>query len=108
MREVIDRFTYKRIKGYNREQLNEWLTRFGTEIYNDGCRDAAVAEMLALRDEFGFGTQRIERFMEKRDNTIDCINRRLISVPEIIDGLRGEGLKIKTDFEPEVPKAPKK
>ena len=95
MREVIDRFTYKRIKGYNREQLNEWLTRFGTE-------------MLALRDEFGFGTQRIGRFMEKRDNTIDCINRRLISVPEIIDGLRGEGLKIKTDFEPEVPEAPKK
>lgn len=97
--EIIDRATYKRIKKYNRQELNIWLTKFGTEIYNDGCRDAACAEILALRDEFNFGTSRISRFMQKRDNTIDSINKKLVTVSEIIDGLREEGLRIKTDFE---------
>ncbi len=101
-REIINRETYKRIKRYNREQLNEWLTEFGLIMYNDGCRDAACGEILSLRDEFGFGTSRIARFMQKRDNTIDSINKRMITVEEIINGLRSEGLKIKTDFVAEV------
>ena len=97
--EIINRETYKRLKKYNREEMNAWIHAFGTEIYNNGCRDAAVAEVLALRDEFNFGTQRIARFMVKRDNTIDSINKRLITIEEIIVGLREEGLRIKTDFE---------
>ena len=104
-REIINRETYKRIKKYNRLELNQWLTAFGTTIYNDGCRDAAAAEILSLRDEFGYGTQRIARFMKKRDDTIDSINKRLVTVEEILNGLREEGLRIKTDFEPEVPEA---
>ena len=101
--EIINRATYKRVKKYNREDMNLWFHQFGTELYNEGCRDSAVAEILALRDEFGFDTEQIAQFMQKRDNTIDSINKKLITVQEILDGLREEGLSIKTDFEPEVP-----
>ena len=108
MREIISRFTYKRIKSMNREEMNDWLTRFGTEIYNDACRDCAVAEITGLRDEFSFGTSRISRFMVKRDTVIDAINKKEFTVNDAIEELKKEGLRIKTDFKPEVPQAPEK
>ena len=107
MADIISRDTYRRLKKYNREELNTWIHKFGLVIYNNGCRDAAAAEILALRDEFGFGTSRIARFMAKRDNTITAINERYITVEEILEGLREEGLKIKTDFEGEIEDADK-
>ena len=102
-KEVINRATYKRVKGYNREDMNLWFHQFGTTLYNDGCRDSAAAEIVALRDEFNFGTQRIARFMKKRDAVIQAINEREFTVEEVLEEMRKEGLKIKTDFEPEVP-----
>ena len=102
MREIISRATYKRIKGYDRNQLNTWLNAFGQEMYNQGCRDAAIGEITALRDEFSYGTQRIARFMKRRDEIIRAINTREFTVEEAIETLRQEGLKIKADFMPDV------
>lgn len=102
--EIISRDCYKKIKGYNRQMLNVWLSMFGCEIYNDGCRDAAVAEIMALRDEFGFGTQRIARFMKKRDGVIQAINAKEFTIVEAIEQMQKEGLSIRTDFIPDVRK----
>ena len=102
-KEIIDRATYKRVKKYNREDMNLWFHQFGTTLYNDGCRDTAAAEITALRDEFGFGTQRIARFMQKRDAVVKAINEREFTVEDVLGELRKEGLRIKTDFEPVVP-----
>jgi hypothetical protein len=102
MREVISRATYKRLKGMDRQELNGWLNAFGQEMYNIGCKDAAVAEITSLRDEFSYGTQRIARFMRRRDEIIRAINNREFTIDEAIMVLREEGLRIKTDFEPEV------
>ena len=102
VKEVISRATYKKVKGYNRQEMNLWLNKFGLELYNDGCRDAAMAEMTALKDEFDFDTEKIARFMKKRDDVIRAINERELDVQMILDGLREEGLRITTDFEPEV------
>lgn len=51
VKEVISRAVYKKVKNYNREDMDLWLNAFGREMYNDGCRDAAMAEMTALKDE---------------------------------------------------------
>lgn len=102
IREVICRTVYKKVKNYNREDMNLWLNEFGRELYNDGCRDSAMAEMTALKDEFDFDTDKIARFMKKRDAVIRAINERELDVQMILDGLREEGLSITTDFEPEV------
>ena len=102
MKEVIDRFTYKRIKKYDRLQMNRWVNEFGQEMYNIGCRDCAAAEIASLRDNFQDGTQRIAKFMARRDEIINLINEREFSVEEVLNELRKEGLRIKTDFEPEV------
>jgi len=99
-KDIITRATWRNLaKHKNRDRFNEWLQDFGCEMYNDGCRDAAAAEITALRDEFGFGTNRIARFMQKRDSVIQAINAREFTALDIIEELRTEGLKIKTDFE---------
>lgn len=102
MKEIISRNTYKVVKRMNRTDMDTWLSRYALAVYNDACRDAAVAEITALRDEFGYGTSRIARFMKRRDEIIAAINERLVSVDEAIDVLRREdNLRIRTDFHPE-------
>ena len=90
VRELISRATYKTVKNMNREDMNDWAKA----LYNDAMRDCEAASMLALKDEFGFSTKRLARFMSRRNNTIDCINRREISAQEIILGLIDEGVDI--------------
>ena len=87
VRELISRATYKTVKNMNREQMNEWAKA----LYNDAMRDCEAASMLALKDEFGFSTKRLSRFMDRRNNTIISINKRLITAEEIILGMIGEG-----------------
>lgn len=101
MKEIISHATYKAVKKRHRIAMNEWLTEYALAVYNDGCLDAALAEILALRDEFNMANDDIARFMKKRDTTVSAINQRLITREELLDGLRSEeGLRIKTDFEP--------
>ena len=90
VRELISRATYKTVKNMNREQMNEWAKA----LYNDAMRDCEAASMLALKDEFGFSTKRLSRFMDRRNNTIISINKRLITAEEIILGMIDEGVVI--------------
>ena len=90
VRELISRATYKTVKNMNRETMNDWAKA----LYNDALRDCEAASMLALKDEFGFSTVRLARFMDRRNNTIISINKRLITADEIILGLIGEGVDI--------------
>lgn len=90
IRELISRATYKTVKNMNREQMNDWAKA----LYNDAMRDCEAASMLALKDEFGFSTKRLARFMDRRNNTIISINKRLITAEEIILGMIQEGVII--------------
>ena len=90
VRELISRATYKTVKNMNREDMNEWAKM----LYNDALRDCEAASMLSLKDEFGFSTVRLARFMDRRNNIIISINKRLISADEIIQGLISEGVVI--------------
>lgn len=90
IRELISRATYKTVKNMNREQMNDWAKA----LYNDAMRDCEAASMLALKDEFGFSTVRLARFMDHRNNTIICINQRQITSEEIILGMIKEGVII--------------
>ena len=90
VRELISRATYKTVKKMDREEMNNWAR----ELYNDAMRDCEAASMLALKDEFGFSTKRLARFMDRRNSTIISINKRLITAEEIILGMIDEGVVI--------------
>ena len=107
VQDIISRSIYKEVKNRNRIDMNFWLNMFAVASYNDACRDAAIAEITALRDEFGFGTERIARFMRKRDSVIQAINKKEFTPEEAVEVLRKEeGLRITTDFEPLVRAVP--
>ena len=95
-REIINRATRKRLQRYSREELNEWLQTFATFYYNRGLRDSVAAEITAMRDELGFGTLRVARVINRRNEIVDAINRNEFDADTIIDVLSAEeGLKIK-------------
>jgi len=105
--DVISRAIYKEVKKRDRIDMNFWLNLFAVASYNDACRDCAIAEITALRDEFNFGTERIARFMRKRDAVIQAINKREVTPEQAVEVLRREeGLRITTDFEPIVRAVP--
>ena len=91
---MISRDVYRTLKKKSREELQEWLTAYCAAAYMDGIRDATAADMLSLRDEFGFSTKRLSRFIARRDNTISAINQKFITADEIIQGLQEEGVEI--------------
>ena len=101
--EVISRATYKKVKRYDRFKMNIWLHKFGTELYNNGCLDSTCAMITALHDILDLSTEQIGEIIAKKDGIIRAINEKEISVQDILDGLREEGLTIHTDFEPNVP-----
>ena len=90
----ISRETYKRVKNMNRLQMDAWIYEVGKKMYLDALRDAAAAEMTTLKDEFGFGTKRLAKFMERRESIIDAINEKYITANEIFAGLIAEGIII--------------
>ena len=93
---MLTRETKRKIKNFNSTQLEEWINAFGQEMYNMGANDASVSVILALHDEFGFGQDRINRAINRQQNTMQAIGKKLISTDDIINGLREEKIFIKT------------
>lgn len=49
-----------------------------------------VMPMLALRDEFGFGKVRMERYIEKLDSIVEAYNEDRISIRDVAKVLEDE------------------
>ena len=49
-----------------------------------------VMPMLALRDEFGFGKVRMERYVEKLDSIVQAYNEGRISIRDVAKTLEAE------------------
>ena len=94
--EIINRATRKKLQRYDRQELNDWLQMFATYYYNRGLRDSVAAEITAMTDELGFGTLRVARGINRRNEIVDAINRKEIDADLIIDVLtKEEGMHIK-------------
>ena len=51
--------------------------------------------IMALRDEFGFGTSRLQRFIDKVDDMFDSYNRDYISLKDLTETIENEtGIKV--------------
>lgn len=60
----LNRAQRRYIKGLNKEQLINWLSVYGTEMYNDGIRDSFLSILLKLHDEFNFGNKEIWKLIQ--------------------------------------------
>ena len=62
----------------------------------ENTADLVMAMTLAtLRDEFGFGTKRLQRYIERFEGKMDCINEDYVTWMDIVDNIEEEtGVKL--------------
>ena len=62
----------------------------------ENTADLVMAMTLAtLRDEFGFGTKRLQRYIERFEGKMDCINEDYVTWVDIVDNIEEEtGVKL--------------
>lgn len=75
------------------------LDRIKREACDDAVRDAFVLMValpcLALRDEFGFGRERLVRFATRAVGWLEAVNRGDVEIRDAVDQLREEtGIEI--------------
>jgi len=72
MRKKLNRTERRYIQNLNKDKLQVWLDEYAVAMYNDGVRDAFMSLLLKLRDEFGFGNERIERLLKACEPWMDA------------------------------------
>ena len=51
--------------------------------------------LATLRDEFGFGAKRLQRYIERFEGKMDCINEDYVTWVDIVDNIEEEtGVKL--------------
>ena len=62
----------------------------------ENTADLVMAMTLAtLRDEFGFGAKRLQRYIERFEGKMDCINEDYVTWVDIVDNIEEEtGVKL--------------
>ena len=62
----------------------------------ENTADLVMAMTLAtLRDEFGFGAKRLQRYIERFEGKMDCINEDYVTWMDIVDNIEEEtGVKL--------------
>ena len=92
---ITSRDRWKSIVNRNHEKFDRWLYGHSCLSYYDGVYDAIVAMMLGLHDDHDFGTEQLAPLVERVYEIVGSINSKdLITVNEIIEGLRQEGVDI--------------
>lgn len=79
-------FTWNQIEDIKRKTVKETVDRVSREAFER----MMVLSLLVLRDEWGFGSIRMERFMDRLSELIDDVGAGRLSMDDITDGLEEE------------------
>lgn len=79
-------FTLEQIEGMKRKTVEDTVDRVSREAF----QRMMVLSLLVLRDEWGFGSIRIERFMDRLSELIDDVSAGRLSMDDITDALEEE------------------
>lgn len=66
------------------------IEKLRRDAINTTMQIMRVMPMLALRDEFGFGKVRMERYIEKLDSIVQAYNEDRISIRDVAKVLEDE------------------
>lgn len=65
------------------------------KIINASYKAFMLLGIMALRDEYGFGTSRLEKWIDKMDDLIDSYDKGYISVQDLSDTIYDEtGIRV--------------
>ena len=82
------------IQKYNKEKFETWLGQYAVENYKAGVRQAYMALLFELHDKFGFGNERIQRFLKASEPWMQALinGKEGIDVDGIKQPLIDEGI----------------
>ena len=84
---------YQKKKFINNTKANN--KRDADILISAAYRAFLLMGIMALRDEFGFGTSRLQRFIDKVDDMFDSYNRDYISLKDLTETIENEtGIKV--------------
>ena len=88
---------------FNQDQLREEI-RKGVEQYREGLKEemgtqairvVIFVSLLILRDKWGFGKKRLEKFLYEFAEQIDCLENKYVSFDDMIAAIKEEtGLNV--------------
>ena len=90
----LNREQKRRIINAKKQNLLPEIERLYVDSYNEGVRDGSLTILLALRDRFGFGNERIKRVLEHCTIYMQGIHNHEINADEICETLKQEGIKM--------------
>lgn len=79
-------FTLEQIEGMKRKTVKETVDRVSREAFER----MMVLSLLVLRDEWGFGEKRMERFMDQLGTLVEDVSEGRLSMDDITATLEDE------------------
>ena len=89
----LNREQKRQIQNTKKADLIPKIERLYVDSYNEGVRDGSLTILLALRDRFDFGNERIKRVLEHCTIYMQGIHNHEIDADEICETLKQEGIK---------------
>lgn len=79
-------FTLEQIENMKRKTVKETVDRVSREAFER----MMVLSLLVLRDEWGFGSKRMERFIDQLSALVEDVSEGRLSMDDIADALEEE------------------
>lgn len=79
-------FTLEQIEGMKRKTVKETVDKVSREAFDR----MMVLSLLVLRDHWGFGEKRMERFMDQLSELVDDVSEGRLSMDDITKALEDE------------------
>lgn len=79
-------FTLEQIEGMKRKTVEDTVDRVSREAF----QRMMVLSLLVLRDEWGFGSKRMERFIDQLSVLVDDVSEERLSMDDITATLEDE------------------
>ncbi|MDU1409796.1 hypothetical protein [uncultured Finegoldia sp.] len=91
--------TYRFTQEQLHAEINKGIDKFREEIKDDvtdkALRVIAYVPLIVLRDKWGFGKKRLEKFLFEFAEQIDCLENQYVSFDDMIAAIKEEtGLNV--------------
>lgn len=78
--------------------VEEFREELRAEAVDDALRVLAYVPLMVLRDKFGFGKVRLDKFLKEFAELVDCVENDYVGFEDMIETIKGETGLVITDY----------
>ena len=88
-------FTQEQLYSEIKKGVEEFREELRAEAVDDALRVLSYVPLMVLRDKFGFGKVRLDRFLREFAEQVDCIENDFVGFDDMIEAIKDEtGLNV--------------